>query len=418
MRVLLLGGGGREHALGWKLAQSPLLDTLISAPGNPGLAGLGRIEPDLDPTDPDAVTAFAVAEKIDLVVVGPEAPLAAGVVDALTRAGVAAFGPGVAGAQLEASKAFSKEVMRQAGIPTAAARSFTDADAAAAYLDTAPAPYVVKADGLAAGKGVLVTEDLVAATAWARHCLEGGFGDAGSTVVIEEHLEGREVSIFAICDGSHAIPLAPARDYKRLGDADTGPNTGGMGCYSPVDDLPDDLVADTMRNIVSPVLTVMAERHEPYVGFLYVGLMLTADGPKVLEFNTRLGDPETQVVLPRLDHDLLALLVDAASGRLGNRDLEWKDQAAVNVVLATPGYPMAPKTGASITGLDALADRADVLIFHAGTANGNGGVVTSGGRVLSAVGLGPDIATARRIAYEAAATIEFKGKQTRGDIAS
>ena len=417
MKVLLLGGGGREHAIGWALAKSPLLDRLISVPGNPGLAALGTVVPAIDPTDGEAVTALAVANAVDLVVVGPEAPLAAGVVDALVAAGIPAFGPTRDGAQLESSKAFAKDVMVRAGVPTAAAASFTSIASAERHLETTPPPYVVKADGLAAGKGVLVTPDLDAAKAWARLCLGGGFGEAGETVVIEEHLEGREVSIFAICDGTNAVALEPARDYKRLEDGDVGPNTGGMGCFSPVADLEPGLVETTMRTVIDPVLATLAADGISYRGFLYAGLMLTAEGPKVLEFNCRLGDPETQVVLPRLETDFLALLAAAAAGSVPADPLDWSAHAAVDIVLAAPGYPESPETGAAITGLAELAQRDDVLVFHAGTRIVDGELVTAGGRVLNVVGLGADVAAARATAYEAAAGIEFPGRQCRTDIA-
>lgn len=416
MRVLLLGGGGREHAIGWKLTQSPRLDRLISLPGNPGLVELGAVVPTANMLDGDEVAAMALANDVDLVVVGPEAPLAAGVADALVAARVPVFGPSAAGARLESSKAYAKEVMARAGVATAASHTFRDIAAATAHLATADGPYVVKADGLAAGKGVLVTPDVDAATAWAQLCLSGGFGPAGETVVIEEHLEGREVSVFAVCDGSTAVALTPARDYKRLEDGDAGPNTGGMGSMSPVDDLAPDLVTDTMRNVVDPVLEVLESQGATYRGFLYVGLMLTADGPKVLEFNCRLGDPETQVVLPRLDDDLVDLLEAATAGELDDRSLDWAPTAAVDVVLAAPGYPEAPETGAPIEGIDELAGRNDVLVFHAGTRRTDEGLVTAGGRVLNVVGLGEDVAAARQAAYAAAEHIEFPGKQMRKDI--
>ncbi len=413
MRVLLLGGGGREHALGWKLAQSPLLTGLIAAPGNPGLAALGETAA-LDPLDADAVASFADEREVDLVVVGPEAPLAAGVVDALDRAAVPAFGPTAAGARLEASKSYAKEVMARAGVPTAAARTFTDAEAADAHLDALPGPYVVKADGLASGKGVLVTADREAAKAWADACLGGTFGEAGSIVVIEDHLDGRELSVFALVDGQRALPLEPARDYKRLRDGDEGPNTGGMGSFSPVDDLPTDLVDQTIGGIVEPVLGVLADDGVPYRGFLYVGLMLTDDGPKVLEFNCRMGDPEAQAILPRLDEDLLELLAAGAGGALPDRPLRWADAATVDVVLAAPGYPLAPERGLPIKGVDRAEEQA--LVLHAGTAVEDGELVTSGGRVVNVVGIGDTVKAARKAAYAAADEIEFEGKQLRRDI--
>jgi len=417
VRVLLLGGGAREHAIGWKLAHSPDLDVLISAPGNPGLARLGAVVPGFDVTDPSAVTAFALANAIDLVVVGPEAPLAAGVVDALDAAGIAAYGPTRAGAQLESSKAFAKDVMRRAGVPTAAAWTFTDVDTAIAHLASMEGPYVVKADGLAAGKGVLVTEDLIAAQSWARLCIDGHFGDAGATVVIEEHLDGEELSVLALCDGKRAVALEPARDYKRLYDGDTGPNTGGMGCYSPVADIPIDIVRFVLDEVIDPVLKVMAEDGIEYRGFLYAGMMLTETGPKVLEFNCRLGDPETQVILPRLDEDFLALVVAATKRALPDRPLAFSDTAAVDVVLAAAGYPENPERGVAITGSREIHAEPDVHVFHAGTAHTTSGLVSNGGRVLNVVGRGPDVAAARAAAYRAAEAINFPGKQFRSDIA-
>jgi phosphoribosylamine--glycine ligase len=418
MRVLLLGGGGREHAIGWKLAQSPALTELVAVPGNPGLAQLGACIPCVDLTDTDAVVSLALANAVDLVVVGPEAPLAAGVVDALGEVGIDAFGPTAAGARLEASKAFAKDVMRRAGVATGDAWSFTDVDEAIAHLETMDGPYVVKADGLAAGKGVLVTEDLIAAQGWARLCIEGRFGPAGTTVVVEEYLRGREVSVFAICDGERALALEPARDYKRLENGGRGPNTGGMGCYSPVADLPDALVETTLRDVIEPVLATMAGDGITYRGFLYAGMMITDEGPKVLEFNCRLGDPETQALVPRLDEDLLELLASATEGRLPDRPLRWLDVAAVDVVLASAGYPETPDTGRAITGMEAVSAMSDVQVFHAGTARTRDGLITSGGRVLNVVGLGPDVAAARRRAYDAAGHIHFGGMHHRTDIGS
>lgn len=413
MKVLLVGGGGREHALGWKLAQSGRLTSLTSAPGNPGLAEIGAVEPELGILDAGSVAAWAVEHSVDLVVVGPEAPLAAGVADVLIERGIAVFGPTSEGARLESSKAYAKEIMTRVGVPTAAAHTFDDAEAAASHLERVPGPFVVKADGLAAGKGVLVTEDVFAAQGWARLCLGGHFGPAGSRVVIEEHLAGDEVSVFFLCDGERAVSLEPARDYKRLADGDEGPNTGGMGCYSPVDDLPDDLAEWTRRAVVEPVLGALRDDGITYRGFLYVGLMLTADGPKVLEFNCRMGDPETQVVLPRLDEDLLALL----AGPLPDRPLRWSGDAAVNVVLASGGYPEAPETGEEIAGVEAAAARDGVLVFHAGTRRENGALVTAGGRVLNVVGLGRTVAEARKTAYDAVDDVRFTGMQYRTDIA-
>ena len=415
MRILLLGSGGREHALGWKLAQSPLITELISCPGNPGLAELGRVVPDVSPTDPLSVTDLAVREEVDLVVVGPEAPLAAGVADALMDAGVSVFGPTQHGAMLESSKAFAKQVMERAGVATAKAEVFTDHDAAAEHLRSIDGPYVVKADGLAAGKGVLVTDDIEAAERWVDECFDGRFGEAGMQVVIEDHLAGDEVSTFFICAGGVAVPLEPARDYKRLLDGDEGPNTGGMGSYSPIVGTDNYAVNWAKHNAVEPTLAALAEDGVEYTGFLYVGLMLTEDGPKVLEFNCRLGDPETQALLPRLETDLLELLHAAAHGGLDGADLQWSDAHAVDVVLAAPGYPESPETGLAIIGLEHVTE---ALVFHAGTALVDGRLVTTGGRVLNVVGLGDTQAEARSDAYAAANLIQFRGKHSRSDIAA
>lgn len=415
MRVLLLGSGGREHAIGWKLTQSSLITELISCPGNPGLAQLGPTEPDVSPTNPSAVVGLALHRGVDLVVVGPEAPLAAGVADALTEAGVAVFGPTAAAARLESSKSFAKELMTGAGVPTAAYHSFEDHDAAIDHVRTIEGPYVIKADGLAAGKGVLVTDDLEAAEGWIDDCFDGRFGDAGATVVIEEHLDGDEVSTFFICAGGVAVALDPARDYKRLRDGDEGPNTGGMGSYSPVADLDHSYVDWTRSQVVEPTLNALAADGIDYTGFLYVGLILTDSGPKVLEFNCRLGDPETQVLMPRLQTDLLELLHAAAHGALEGADLSWSTRHAVDVVLASPGYPSTPETGLAIIGLENVSE---ALVFHAGTAVVDGRLVSSGGRVLNVVGLGDTAAEARADAYAGANLVQFRGKQFRLDIAA
>jgi phosphoribosylamine--glycine ligase len=414
MKVLLLGSGGREHAIGWKLAQSPLITELLSCPGNPGLAELGPIEPDVSPTDPEGVTDLAKRNEIDLVVVGPEAPLAAGVADALLAADIAVFGPTRAGAMLESSKAFAKEIMDAAGVPTAGHRTFDDGEAAKDHLRSIDGPFVVKADGLAAGKGVLVTEDQTAAMGWVDACFSGQFGEAGERVVIEEHLEGDEVSTFFICSGGVAVPLEPARDYKRLLNDDEGPNTGGMGSFSPISNTDDYSVGWAARNAVEPSLRELANRGVDYTGFLYVGLMLTADGPKVLEFNCRLGDPETQALMPRLDTDLLELLHAGAHGALSGADLSWSPRHAVDVVLAAPGYPGTPETGLAIIGLEHVSE---ALVFHAGTTIRDGRLLSTGGRVLNVVGIGDTTAEARADAYAAANLIQFRGKQFRTDIA-
>lgn len=417
MRVLLVGGGGREHALGWKLAQSQIITDLIAVPGNPGFAQLGACVPGIDILNPEAIVDLALANAIDLVVIGPEAPLAAGVVDALTAAGIRAFGPTKAAAQLESSKAFAKTIMKRAGVPTADWRAFTDVDEAIEYLETVDGPYVVKADGLAYGKGVLVTEDLIAAQGWARLCIAGEFGEAGSTVVIESFLPGQEVSVFAICDGTKAVALEPARDYKRHRDGGRGPNTGGMGCYSPVNDLPEDLVDRTINEIIHPVLSEMSKDGIEYRGFLYAGLVLTSDGPKVLEFNCRLGDPETQVLLSRLDEDFLELLASAAEGYLPDGPLTWYDHAVVDVVLTAAGYPDNAEVGRAISGVSEVSSIPNVKVFHANTRRTPEGLVTAGGRVINIVASGPTLADARRLAYEAASHIHFGGIHYRRDVA-
>ncbi len=402
MRVLLLGGGGREHAIGWKLARSPRVTELVSLPGNPGLADLGPTVEGISPDDPGAVSAMARVHGVDLVVVGPEAPLAAGVADALLRLGVPVFGPTRDAARLESSKSFAKEVMDRAGVPTAGSLTVSEPNEGIRHLDQSDGPYVVKADGLAAGKGVLVTESRAEAKGWLNQWIESG------PVVIEDFLDGPEVSVFAICTESGAKALQPARDYKRLGDGDVGPNTGGMGSYSPVPDLPSDLVDFTLNSVVEPTLRQMESDGNPFGGFLYVGLVLTSDGPRVLEFNVRLGDPETQAIMPLLESDLIDVLEGA--------DPVWSARSSVNVVLASKGYPTAPERGAVIKGLGSIDD-SDVVVFHAGTTQENGRLQVSGGRVLSVVGLGDDLDAARAKAYGAVDAVSWPGKTFRRDIA-
>jgi phosphoribosylamine---glycine ligase len=402
MRVLLVGGGGREHALGWKLASSPRVADLISLPGNPGLARLGGVVDGISVTDVGAIAAMARVQAVDLVVVGPEAPLAAGVVDAVSTLGIPVFGPTRAAARLESSKTFAKEIMTRAGVATAASESFTEPVTAREYLSRRDGPFVVKADGLAAGKGVLVTDDWREAAAWAERWLPEG------PVVVEDFLGGPEVSVFAICTETGARPLEPARDYKRLRDGDDGPNTGGMGSFSPVADLPESLADETMRGVIQPTLDQMDEEGTPFRGFLYVGLVLTAEGPKVLEFNVRLGDPETQAILPRLTTDLVDVLEGAAP--------DWSRDAAVNVVLAAGGYPESPVKGATIRGVEAVAD--DVLVFHAGTRSEGKRLLVDGGRVLDVVGIGSTVSEAREKAYQAVELVSWPGMQFRTDIAA
>lgn len=403
MRVLLIGSGGREHALALGLAADPSVEQLIAAPGNPGIGQVAQLQA-VDPVNPEAVVALAVEASADLVVIGPEAPLVAGVADAVRAKGIACFGPSAAAARLEGSKAFAKEVMATAGVPTA--RSITSDDPArvAAALDTLGPPYVVKNDGLAAGKGVVVTDDRAVALAHAEAC---------GRVVIEEYLSGPEVSLFVVTDGETAVPLLPAQDFKRVGDGDTGPNTGGMGAYAPLPWAPPGLVDDVMSRIVHPTLAEMRRRGTPFAGLLYVGLAITADGPKVVEFNARFGDPETQVVLALLETPLAGLLHAAATGTLAQHPpLRWRDGAAVTVVIASAGYPGTPRTGEVITG----ADRPGVL--HAGTARrSDGALVSAGGRVLCATATGPDLAAARRAAYDLVEGVSMAGSHYRRDIA-
>ena len=411
MKLLLIGGGGREHVLGWKLAQNTRVEQLISLPGNPGLARLGPVIEGIDPSAAGAVGEAAVALGVDLVVVGPEAPLAAGVVDVLTRKRIPVWGPTKAATRLESSKSYAKELMDRAGVATAKWACFDDPDDAMGYLSHRQPPYVIKADGLAAGKGVLVTNDREAAEDWVRRCLDGAFGTA--SVVIEDFLDGPEVSVLALCSQTEVVPLEPARDYKRLRDGDRGPNTGGMGSYSPVSGLPPDLIEHAVERVMKPVLQQMAADGHPYTGFLYAGLVLTDEGPQVLEFNCRLGDPETQVILPRMDSDLVEMIEAGLEGRLADVHCRWTEHAAVNVVLAANGYPESPKSGDLVK----LPQESPTgMIFHAGTALTNGKLVTSGGRVLSAVGLGVDVAEARQRAYALAEQVMFAGKQFRTDI--
>ncbi len=417
LRVLLVGGGAREHAIAWKLAQSPLLGELLTAPGNAGTAQVGANVP-IEAEDVEGVVGFARARGVDFTVVGPEAPLAAGLVDMLLDAGLRVFGPTQAAARIESSKAFAKELMLANGVPTGAAAWFSDYGEALRHLDDAGAPVVVKADGLAAGKGVRVArtrrEAEDALRAW---MVEREFGDAGEAVLLEERLEGPEVSVFGFVDGRRVSQLAAACDYKLAGDGDTGPNTGGMGSYSPpAPGLWDaEMDARVRREIMEPVVSALAEAGSPFVGVLYAGLMITRDGPKALEFNARLGDPETQVVLPRLRSDLLEAMLCTASGDVDAAPLEWDSRACVGVVMASGGYPGRYATGYAIGGLDSVD--ADAMVFHAGTREaGDGSVVTSGGRVLTVAALGSAVAEARGRAYENAARIGFTGAQYRSDI--
>ncbi|MBL9037180.1 MAG: phosphoribosylamine--glycine ligase [Archangium sp.] len=407
MKVLLLGGGAREHALAWKLRQSPRLDTLLCAPGNPGIAALAECVA-IDSASPAAVVELARARGIELVVVGPEAPLVAGVGDALRAAGIAVFGPSAAAARIEGSKAFAKEVMHAAGVPTARSETFDDAEAAAARALTW-GPVVVKADGLAAGKGVVVADSGAAA---AEACRALAALPGGSRLVLEERLTGPELSVIALCDGERHALLAPAQDHKRLLEGDQGPNTGGMGAYAPARLLDDSALAEVSRTIIAPTLRELASRGTPFRGALFAGLMLTPNGPRVLEFNARLGDPETQVLMLQLDEDLLPLVHACATGSLAARPLRQKAGVSVAVVLAAEGYPESPKSGAVISGLEASG----ATVFHAGTRSIEGALQVSGGRVLSVCASGATVGEARAQAYAAAERIHFQGKQLRRDI--
>ncbi len=427
MRVLVVGSGGREHALAHALAQSPAVEEVVGAPGNPGIAALGRCLP-VKADDPKAVADLADEVAADLVVVGPEVPLVAGVVDAVEARGRLAFGPRAAGARLEGSKAWMKDVLHDAGVPTARYGVFRNDSrerggeaAALNFLDTMGGLYVIKTDGLAAGKGVVVTTDRNEAREAVRAYLSGdAFGDAGRTVVIEEGLTGPELSLLVVCDGRTALPLAPAQDFKRIGEDDSGPNTGGMGAYSPVPIVGPKIVEEVMAKAVAPTLEALGRLGAPYKGVLYAGIMMTPDGPKILEYNVRFGDPECQVVVPRLASDLATHLAEAAAGDLAT-PLRWRDEAAVTVVLASEGYPAAPRTGDVIEGLDAAGEVEGVTVFHAGTAavDGRPGAVrTAGGRVLNVTALGATLADARARAYEAAGRISWPGMQYRRDIAA
>lgn len=414
MKVLVIGAGGREHAIVRSLLSDPYVHEVHAAPGNAGIATLVPTHA-IDPNDPGAVTALAGKIDVDLVIIGPEAPLVAGVSDALREQGIPVFGPSRAAAALEGSKAFAKQVMACAGVPTAMAKVAADLTEAAAALDTFGAPYVVKDDGLAAGKGVVVTGDRAEALAHAQACF-----DADGTVVIEEFLDGPEVSLFVLSDGTDVVPLAPAQDFKRIFDQDEGPNTGGMGAYSPLEWAPPGLVEEVIERIAQPTIDEMAHRGTPFAGVLYCGLALTSRGTRVIEFNARFGDPETQAVLARLRTPLGGLLLAAAKGQLaGVEPLRWAEESAVAVVVAAENYPATPRTGDRIKGLKKANAIDGVHVLHAGTTNDDEGkMVSSGGRVLAVVGLGEDLVEARERAYEGVDLIQLPGSQHRKDIAA
>ncbi|WP_363346505.1 phosphoribosylamine--glycine ligase [Methylocystis echinoides] len=415
MNVLLIGSGGREHAIAHALAKSPLLTRLYVAPGNPGTEQAAE-NVDLDAGDHAAVLRFCKDMGVALVVVGPEQPLIGGLVDALDRAGILAFGPTQAAARLEGSKGFTKDLCREYAIPTAAYGRFSEKDRALAYVREKGAPIVVKADGLAAGKGVVVATTLDEAERAVEAMFAGLFGQSGAEVVVEEFLEGEEASFFAICDGERAVPFATAQDHKRVGDGDTGPNTGGMGAYSPASVVTPEIERRVMADIIEPTMRAMREKGAPFKGVLYAGLMLTKDGPKLIEYNNRFGDPEAQAILPRLEDDLLAIMLAAARGALDGTRPRFSDTAALTVVLAARGYPGTPLTGSEIKGVAAAEATPDVIVTHAGTRRAGERLLAAGGRVLNVTALGASVAEAQAKAYAAVDKIDWPGGFCRRDI--
>ena len=414
----MIGGGGREHALCWALAQNPAIDRLYTAPGNAGIAELATLVP-IASGDVQAQVEFAERESIDLTVVGPEAPLVAGLADEMQARGLAVFGPTRESARIEGSKAWARELCERHGIPSAASRSFVEIGPALSYLEELEPPYVIKADGLAAGKGVTVTEDKKAAARALEECLvQKIFGDAGARVLIEEFLEGTEVSALAMTDGSHVVPLVLAQDYKRAEDGDRGPNTGGMGAFSPVPFVSADAEREIREDILEATARALEEEGLRYRGILYAGLMVTSKGPKVLEFNCRFGDPETQVILPRLGSSLGELLLACVEGNLSDYSLTWRPEASVGVVVASEGYPGPVPTGRPIDGLEKAGEVEGTLVFHSGTVARDGRVVTAGGRVLTVTALGAGMDQARDRAYQACSLLRFDGMKYRRDIAA
>ena len=415
MNILILGGGGREHALAWAVMQNPKCDKLIVAPGNAGIAQIADCAA-LDILDGGAVVTFAEENSIDFVIVGPEAPLAAGVANRLRDAGLLVFGPSAAAARLEASKSFTKEICDAAHAPTAAYGHFTDADSAKAYVQTQGAPIVVKADGLAAGKGVIIAETLAEAEAAIDDMFGGAFGGAGAEVVIEEFMQGEEASFFVLCDGTDVLPMGTAQDHKRVGDGDTGLNTGGMGAYSPAPVLTDEIAHKALDEIVKPTMAEMAKRGTPYQGILYVGLMIKDGQPRLVEYNGRFGDPECQVLMMRLGAQALDLMQAAAEGRLADAQVNWADDHAVTIVMAADGYPGSYAKGAPIAGLEAVPGDSNSMVFHAGTALRIGQITAAGGRVLNVTARGHTLAEAAERAYGMVGDIDFPGGFYRSDI--
>jgi len=415
MNILILGGGGREHALAWAVLQNPKCDRLIVAPGNAGIAMIAECA-DIDIMDGGVVAVFAEENAIDLVIVGPEAPLVAGVSDRLRAAGILVFGPSRAAARLEASKSFTKEICAAAGVPTAAWARFTDVEAARAHVRERGAPIVVKADGLAAGKGVVVAATVAEAEAAVDEMFGGAFGDAGAEVVIEEFMEGEEASFFVLCDGTDLLAVGTAQDHKRVGEGDTGPNTGGMGAYSPAPVLTDEVAARAMEEIVRPTVAEMARRGTPYQGVLYAGLMIEGGRPRLVEYNVRFGDPECQVLMMRLGAQALDLMQACAEERLSEAKVNWADDHALTVVMAADGYPGAYGKGSEIRGLEGLGEDSARMVYHAGTARRDGRVVAAGGRVLNVTARGATLAEAAARAYEMVDRIDWPEGFCRRDI--
>lgn len=417
MKVLVVGGGGREHALVNQILLSPIVEKVYCAPGNAGISMVAECV-DIQASDLKGLLSFALNRSIDLTVVGPEAPLVDGIVDLFYSQGLKVFGPTKKAAQLEGSKSFASTIMEKCGVPTGSSKTFTDIQAAREYLDKIEAPYVIKADGLAAGKGVYIAETLTDAENALKDCFEERkFGSAGDMVVVEEYLSGQEISLLAFTDGESVLPLTAAQDYKRIFDCDLGPNTGGMGSYSPVPLLSSEDFEKIVNEIMVPTVKGMAAEGVPYQGILYGGIILTEDGPKVLEFNCRFGDPETQAILPRLESDIVELILATIDGNVAEKSCKWSRDVCVDVVLASKGYPASSSSGDLIKGLEKASSLENIKIYHAGTALSNGNIVTAGGRVLNVSALGEDFEEARERAYEAIEMISFEGLQFRRDIA-